>query len=120
MNTHLHADLPLKIQGLEESARFIRPSASLKVTSNTKRQFYVVPGTRVGSHIRNGPPRAASIVCEPWLRSPFLSLAMFSRFSRPGIAPIYLGTIPRQFLSVFCFTFRLMFSEHRSIPLERL
>ncbi len=36
---------------------------------------------------------------------------MFSRFSRPGIAPIYLGTIPRQFLSEFCFTFRLTFSE---------
>src|SRR5215470_5203321 len=52
MNTYLHADSPLKIQGIEESARLI---------------------------------------------------------SGPGIAPIYLGTIPRQFLSEFCCAFRLMF-----------
>lgn len=80
----------------------MRPGAPLKLTSSSaKGQFNVVPGTRVGSHTRSGPLRATSIVCEPWLRPPFLSLAMFSRFARPGIASTYLGTAHCQFLSDF-------------------
>src|SRR5262245_22025182 len=98
--------------GPQGSARPVGSSASLKPASSiAKRQFNVVPGTRVGSRTCNEPLRATSIVCEPWLRSAFLSLAMFSRFSRPGIASTYLGTAPCQFLSDFFFARRLMFSE---------